>query len=164
MSELRGIVTGDAAVIARFGQVVPSIRAEMVKTLGGVGFEMVGYIRAEKLSGQVLHRRTGQLSNSVTNKVVEGPETVSAVVGANTPYAGIHEYGFSGTVMVSAHSRMVTMVFGKRVSPREIFVRAHSARMNLPERSYMRTGLRDRAPDAIEKMRATVAAGAGRIP
>jgi hypothetical protein len=58
--------------------------------------------------------------------------------------------------MVPAHQRMVTMAFGKRITPRVTTVRAHMVRMNLPQRSFLRSSLRDMAPEGIAMIRATL--------
>ena len=70
-------------------------------------------VKANKLSGDPLHVRTGLLRNSI-HGVVEGHGTdnVVGVVGTAVKYAHIHEYGFQGTVEVPAYVRM--MGFNKR--------------------------------------------------
>ncbi len=50
-------------------------------------------IKREKLSGQVLHRRTSMLVNSIRTGVLKGNTDVMGYITAGTPYAAIHEFG-----------------------------------------------------------------------
>ncbi len=65
--------------------------------LSKAGFMLEGYIKREKLSGQVLHVRSGRLRASVTAAppVDEGADIVVRV-GPHVIYARIHEFG--GTI------------------------------------------------------------------
>lgn len=108
-------------------------RAVKVAALG-----LVGYIKKEKLSGQVLNVRSGTLRRSVTARFESSGTEHRAYVGTNVKYARIHEYGFKGQVPVKAHQRMMTTAWGRKVrEPRMIGVRAHAMKMNMPARPYM---------------------------
>lgn len=98
-------------------------------------------IRAEKLSGQVLKVRTGKLRRSVERDVQESGQQVTGIVSDTASYAAAHEYGFQGTVAVREHMRTIKQAFGRPIDEKTISVRAHSMRMNLPERSFMRSAL-----------------------
>ena len=110
----------------------------------------------QKLSGQVLKRRTGTLARSVTQSprtYVSGATVVGTVgtgnltgPGGRAPvkYGRAHEFGFSGTVNVREHMRQVKKVFGRELAaPVTATVRAHPMQMRLPERSFLRSSLRD---------------------
>jgi hypothetical protein len=121
--------------------------------------ELAEYIRVEKLSGQVLNRVSGALRRSVYPDKRETADTVSggARAGLDVPYAKAHEYGIQRNVVVSAFHRMQTMAWGKPMkTPREVLVNQHSSYLNLPERSYMRSSLREQAPEGIAELRAAV--------
>lgn len=110
-------------------------------------------VKADKLSGQVLHVRTGRLRRSINALVRETPTSVVGQVGTNVPYGTIHEYG--GTVTVRAHMRQQTMVFGHPIVPITVAVAAHTA--TLPERSFLRSALREMRPQILATLRAGVA-------
>jgi phage gpG-like protein len=138
----------------------------------------------EKLSDDVLHVRTGTLRRSINRSVTAMEDGVEAVVGTNIEYAPIHEYGFHGEVSVREHARRITT--GSRVestldkiriartmrhgelgpaSRRTRFVngvsivKAHTMQMNMPERSFLRSALRElEAVAVVEVRRAAVAA------
>ena len=113
----------------------------------------------EKLSGEVLHVRTGTLRRSINRELRVNGGLIEAIVGTNVEYAATHEYGFSGTVSVREHVRRITTnnkskSLGKMVkypgrTSKNRFVMgsatvsAHSRNVNIPERSFLRSTLID---------------------
>jgi phage gpG-like protein len=151
-------VTGQGSVVRMLAAVGDGSRAKLVDTMKVVSFDIQQHVQREKLSGQVLNRRTGILRNSISERVQESTDAISAVVGTNVKYAAAHEYGIQRNVVVSAHYRMQTMAFGKPMkNPREVLVNQHSGYLNLPERSFLRSSLRDKAPQEIERIRVSMA-------
>lgn len=57
-------------------------------------------------------------------------------VGSNLVYAGVHQNGHDGEVVVSSHERHFTMVFGRAISG-VTNVMPHSRKMNLPARPFL---------------------------
>lgn len=51
-------------------------------------------VKEEKLSGQVLKRRTGRLSRSINKRIVRGPDYIEGRVGTNVGYGKDWELGF----------------------------------------------------------------------
>lgn len=152
-------ITGTEQVLEKLGAVTGKVRVVAKSSLDMWATELAGYIKADKLSGQVLNRRSGRLSSSVHPVASETSTTTSAGAGggAGVPYAKAHEYGIQRNVVVSAYHRMQTMAWGKPMAnPREVLVNQHSSYINLPERSYMRSALQDKAPDGIAQLRAAV--------
>jgi len=80
---------------------------------------------------------------------------VSASVFTDLRYGAAQEYGFAGTVSVGASLRWIREAFGRPIAEKTISVRAHNRRMDLPERSFLRSGLEDMTP----AIRAAVEAG-----
>lgn len=153
-------VRGDEQVIAMLGRVTPGVRAGMLKTMESIGQNLTAYIQRNKLSGQVLRRRTGELSRSINNSVRDTPEAISAVVGSSMPgarYPAAHEYGFTGTVSVPTHVRIQTRAWGRPIIPRMVSVRAHPMRMRIVEKRYLRGALEEKANEEVAKIRASMA-------
>lgn len=162
-------IKGVEAVKERFQSADGKVRSTLSKVIEGLAADLQRHIVTDKLSGQVLHRRTGDLSRSVNYKMTDD---LTAVVGANTPYAAFHEYGFTGTEAVRAHLRrsrlqMVAARYNKlgyetrpsKATARgtgEIMVKAHSRKVNYPARSYMRTSLEDMRGEIVAKIQAAV--------
>lgn len=102
-----------------------------------------------------LRRMTGRLTLSISGKSDESIREgqfiggmFRLVFGSSTPYANVHEQGFSGTVSVPQHTRMITQAFGRSISPTSVTVRAHSKSMRIPKRPYLVPALNDKQ-DAI---------------
>lgn len=140
-----GKVTGVSQVTAELGSLTDHTLARVTKTVTRLAIEMVAYVKGSKLSGQVLKNRTGTLRRSITHKVTSDKSGVNATVGTNVAYAAIHEYGFSGTVTVKAHTRNITQVYGRAVEGVLAQVNEHSRKVNMPERSYLRSSLAEKA-------------------
>lgn len=91
--------------------------------------------RANAKAKQVLKVWTGDLSTSHQFEA-----NADSLVFINTMrYAGVHEFGFTGTVTVPAHTR--TMAFGKPTKP--FTVGPYSRRMNIPARPFVKPTIND---------------------
>lgn len=98
---------------------------------------------------------TGRLINSIRYEFFK-EENVSGIrVGSfGVPYAAVHEFGYHGIVQVREHLRLMNKAFGKDVKePRKIKVGGHSARRNIPARSYLRPAVRKHADKVIDILR-----------
>ena len=117
-------------------------------------------VKEDKLTGQVLHVRTGTLRRSINRKVTQTSAGVFATVGTNVAYAGAHEYGFDGAVTVKSHTRRAALQMAakrtQRVGKSEgtINVREFVRHMHMPERSFLRSELRDRSDEIRQSLRA----------
>lgn len=155
MLELR--VTGAREVIERLALTTTKVRGAARTWLDGWATELAGYIRTDKLSGQVLHRRSGLLSGSVHPLVGDDPRGIigGAGAGAGVPYARIHEFG--GTIpaheVVARNAKALAFTvdgvlrFAKRVQIPDV---------EMPERSYMRSSFDEKSPQGLEGLRAAV--------
>lgn len=170
-----GTASNDRQVIAQLGRVEPSVRAELIKATGRITLKLMRLSVGSKLSGQVLKRRTGTLARSVTQspRTYEAGELIIGTVGvadikgqggrAPVKYGRAHEYGFDGQVTVQQHLRTIKQAWGKPLaSPKQITVRQHSRHEHLPERSYLRSALRElqAAGVIVAEYQAAVGAGA----
>ena len=150
-------MTGDREYIAKISSSNGEVAGALRRAVAVLAVDLQAHIVRDKLSGQVLKRVSGDLSRSVSIKYEDGGMT--AVVGANTPYAARHEYGFTGTESVRSHVRRAREQMksarrnslghetrpskAKGVGSGTTVVRAFSRQIKYPERSYMRTGLAD---------------------
>jgi phage gpG-like protein len=121
--------------------------AEQQIAVDRLSIEVQALVKDTKLSGQVLHTRTGTLRRSINRKVTKTPASVTAEVGTNVSYAAVHEYGFTGPVDVREHTRK--MAGGGTAN-----VRAHVMNMRMPERSFLRSTLDEQAEHIRETLRA----------
>jgi len=134
-------LVGNDRVEARFASLSQRARQSLVDAMKRQWFNLQAHVVSEKLSGQVLRRRTGNLASSINadSSFEDGGSEIVGKVGTKVVYGGVHEYG--GAVNVQAHTRNITQVFGRPVTPTEVFVRSHT--VNYPERSFLRSSIAD---------------------
>lgn len=158
-------IIGSERVVTVLGEAPAKIEAAAKSSLDAWATELAGYIKASKLSGDPLHRRSGRLSASVHPVTAQTGTTVEggAGGGAGVPYAKIHEFG--GTInhpggtayfVSSELGRAVFVSNASAMADRLPRTKPHSIPM--PERSYMRSAFNERAPSGIEQLRAAVKA------
>ena len=75
--------------------------------------------------------RSGKLQGSVRVARVTPKKVVIAAGNSKVPYAQVHNEGFTGSVVVKAHTRKLKKQ-GKKVE-----VRSHTRKMNIPQRQFM---------------------------
>jgi phage gpG-like protein len=146
---ITGTVVGAEEVVQRFQSMPGALREQLKIGIGRAVLRVQAYSKADKLSGQVLQVRTGRLRRSINTRVEISADKVTGVVGTNVEYARVHEYGFSGTVTVREHLR-------RTVTGAQALVRPHARRMNLPERSFLRSALHDMEPQIREEFEQAV--------
>lgn len=144
------------ALLARLLGASEKLAANLFKTVTRLSIEIQTAIK-RKLAGEVLHTRTGTLRRSINRQVVADASGVHATEGTNVRYAAIHEYGFDGTVPVAAHVRKVasrSVGKGKKQTLQGIaFVSAHTRHVVMPERSFLRSTLREWTPKINDDLR-----------
>jgi hypothetical protein len=153
---INGTVTGDREVVQELRAIGPAVREELGKAMGRITLKLMREVVQNRLTGQVLKRRTGTLARSVTQspRTFQTAEAVVGVVGlasvndakgrAPVKYGRAHEFGFSGSVPVKQHLRLTKQAFGKALrSPVWATVQPHTRQTNLPARSFLRTALAD---------------------
>ena len=82
---------GAVKVMQNLERVSREIQQQKKVTMAKAGVYIMNYIQRNKLSGQVLKRRTGRLAGSFKYKVEEYGRYVSVRVGSNLIYSAIHE-------------------------------------------------------------------------
>jgi phage gpG-like protein len=91
-----------------------------------------GYIVKNKLSGQVLHRRSGKLAGSIMGtEKIEGGDVVG-IVGSNLKYARIHELG--GIIRPKNFTYLHFKIGDEWIKTKEV---------NMPKRSYIKPSLEE---------------------
>ena len=151
-------VSGNSEVVARIQRFSERLQPEVKLGITRLTVKLQTIVKTDKLSGQVLNVKTGRLRNSIGMDVTSDGATVTGTVSSPVKYAHPHEYGFQGTVNVREHMRTVKQAFGRPIDPIEVTVREHSMKMNLPERSFLRSALieMDAAGTIREEMEAAV--------
>lgn len=151
----------DEAARRYLAGVHPQVRQRLVATIGRLTLQLLREVKAGKLSGQVLQVRSGRLRRSINQRLVQqDPWQIAGYVGTNVCYGRRHELGFTGSEPVRQHLRTLTQAWGRPLrTPRSVSVRSHSRRVSVPPRSFLRSALRDMAPDIRHALQAAVAQG-----
>jgi len=159
---LTGTLVGDDRVIARLEQMRPNILARVETAMRRLLVSLQRHVMDDKLSGQVLgkylhSRPTGQLRRSI---MVAGPfsdgKSFWGAVGTNVEYAAIHEYGGRTPphLIEPRTSKALAFEIGGETIIRR---RVHHPGSVMPERSFLRSALRDMDPQIKTEIEAALA-------
>lgn len=148
-------VDGDAKLTAKADQINEDVRQSIVRST----LKLLIKVKREKLNGQVLNKRTGRLGRSITQKIIDLSNGVTGIVGTNVEYAAAHEYGFNEEVTVKAHLRMIKMAFGKSITPKQVSIKSHTRKVNLPEKSFLRSALEEMRKEIKEDLEVSILRG-----
>lgn len=140
---IEAYITGSEKVVRKFDTFPAKLRAQLKIAITRLTIKLQGHVKAQKLSGQVLNVRTGTLRRSIDQLVTETSDSIVGKVSTNVGYGKKHEYGFTGTETVEAHLRQVKKAWGRTITPKEVMVRSYTRKVDLPERSFLRSALRD---------------------
>lgn len=145
---ITGWLIGDQSVIRHLAALWPKVQTNLLRAVTALSIQLQDYVKASKLSGQVLHRRTHNLADNISHRVESGETSVSGIVGTNVPYAAFHEFGFSGTESVKAHLRTIKQAFGKplKAGALQISVQSFTRHIDYPAHSFLRSALADLSP------------------
>ena len=149
-------LVGDDAVLAWLRSIPDAAASGIARAITQLGIDLQRKIQDEELSGQILAVRTGALKSSINLQIDQDDEGIAATVSSNSGYASVHEYGFVGTVTVKASLRRITEAFGHPISEKTINVGPYRRRMELPERSFMRSALEDMDPAIRDEVEAAL--------
>jgi len=146
MAQSEAHLVGTQAYLEKLTHARVTLRQKVIAVMKTQMFALAEYVRANKLSGQVLNRRSGDLSRATTGQIMEaGEQRVVGVVGTQgIPYAPVHEFGWNG-------ERTVSQAFGRPIVPR-------SVQFHYPERSFIRSSVADRKDDILQAFRSTAEA------
>lgn len=156
MTSIRLEVRGSDQVGLKLDRFPETVREKLRAAIREATGRVQATVMNDKLSGQVLNVRTGNLKSNINVAMTESAAGIFGTVGTNVPYGRIHEYGFAGALPVAQHVRMQTMVFGRAVTPFSVAVTAHQRAVTYPERSFLRTALKDNADTVLTILRRAV--------
>lgn len=144
---IRAFLIGEEAAIAKLTSMPDPILARVRAAVERLSIKLQRLVIADKLSGQVLHVRTGTLRRSITERVTQAGGSVTGIVGTNVKYAHIQEYGGKTSPHVIEAKRAKALAFpgsGPGAKDGLIFRRSvNHPGSRMPERSFLRASLRD---------------------
>lgn len=140
-------LVGDSTVLDRLRQMPEAARQGVACAVAQLGIDLQNNVQQNKLSGEVLRVRSGTLRQSIMLQTDQSGTAATATVWSNVDYAAAQEYGFSDTVSIRATLRQIKEAFGRPIAAKTVSVRPYGRRMDLPERSFLRSALDDMTPD-----------------
>ena len=148
--------TGLDQLPARLNRFRAGVLARVPVMLNLIGQTVAAISKVDYLSGPRSSTKlgvvSGDLRRSIGSKAGKGGlyrlKGNTLEIGTNLPYGRAHEFGFSGTVQVAAHSREVKVVFGRYRGFLRQNVQAHSRKMRIPPRPFLNPALKDAIPEA----------------
>ncbi len=148
---VKATVVGAAEVKAKLARAGTTIHDAVYKAVQEMGLRLLAHVKADKLSGQVLHVRTGRLRRSINMRMSDDGSSIYASVGTNVVYARINELG--GTTspheIVAKNAQALHFVMGGK----DVFVRkVNHPGSKVPERSFLRSALADMRPEIIARI------------
>lgn len=149
-------LVGEDAVLAWLRDAPDAMASGVARAITQLGIDLQRTIQEDELSGQILAVRSGALRSSIDLHIDEDSEEIAVTVFSDSQYASAHEYGFASTVNVRASLRRITEAFGRPISEKTVNVRAYRRRMELPERSFLRSALEDMEPAIRDKVEAAL--------
>ena len=156
-------------------------RAKMSSTVKLLAIQLQNLVKSDFLSGQALNVQTGKLRRSITQKTTETPTSFTGIVGTNTVYAAIHEFGgrtkpheirpvharsllFKGTGLIGPTQNM-TSKMGRYLKTAKGAIRGsidrgelqfakvvHHPGSKMPQRSFLRAALDRMAPEIRDRL------------
>jgi phage gpG-like protein len=144
-------LVGDREVIARLNRMPGALRGGIARAMTKLALETQRLVQ-QKLSGQVLNVRTGVLRSSINYHVQDNASQVTATIGTGVKYGRFHEYGVPHSWEIKP-ARANVLAF--KVGGQSIFA-ARVIHPPLPERSFLRSALREMQPRIKAELSAAV--------
>lgn len=154
---------GDSALIAKYSAAGPRVQAALAREITAIVLKLEGHIKKDKLSGQVLKVQTGNLRRSVHAVLpvrLIGSTGAEGKVGqsGDVKYGAIHEFGGRTPAHVIEAKRASVLAF--MMGGRQVFARkVNHPGSQMPERSYMRSGLADMRDEIGPRLQEAVKKG-----
>ena len=106
------LATGDKELLLYIGEIPSSIQDNVTREIVSIMSVLKAYVRDEKLSGQALNVKSGNLRNSVTDSIqsardqIIGTLSATGVSDKGFPYGYVHEYNLGRYKIIKDHSYM----------------------------------------------------------
>ena len=147
---------GDRELIARLDAMPGKLQAALLQKVSYLALKLEAKVK-QKLSGDVLNVKSGDLRRSIDNKVDQSGTSVTGKVysSGDVKYAAIHEFGgqTKAHVIEAVNGKALAfMMGGKQV----FFRRVNHPGSNIPERSFLRSSLTDMREEITEGLHQTV--------
>lgn len=158
---LNATLVGGRELIQRFAGAGSAVQSRMNVVVQAYTLDLQSYVVGSKLSGQVLNVRTGNLRRSIQQRLTINEASVYGYVysSGDVKYAAIHEFGGiiqhpGGTkyIIDAAVGGNIMTRFVSNAFPGHVAGVTKPHPIPMPERSFLRSGLRDKSASYTEGM------------
>lgn len=151
------VTVDDSKLIQQLDAMPQKIATALYRTIFTLALKLQRHVIVDKLQGQVLKHRSGNLQRSIQNDVTQSPHSVIGRVfsSGDVKYAAIHEFGGRTpphVILPKNGDALKFMMNGKTVFAKKV---NHPGSV-MPERSFMRSSLRDMRPEIIDSIERAV--------
>lgn len=155
-------VVGDKELSAKFESMPASVHAALLQKVQTLALRLESWIKTKKLSGQVLNRGSGRLIRSIGSKVDQTAQAVWGIVfqSADVPYGGIHEFGGKTSAHIIMPKKASVLAFVSKTGSKAFATKVNHPGSTMPERSYMRSSLREMSAEISLGLKEAVVRGA----
>ena len=151
--------TDDNAAQARLRTIGDTLKSGIARAVAKLGIDLQNNVQQSRLRGQVLQVRSGLLKQGIGVRVEQSVAAVTATVGGDVGHAAAQQFWSTGTMNVRASLRRIKIAFGRPITATTIGIGGYSRRMDLLQRSFLRSTLVDLAPFISERMEDALRAG-----
>lgn len=159
---ISGYLVGDRQLVAQLGALPKAIQDNIAKTVDMLGLRLIANVVTQKLSGQVLKRRTGRLAASIArggaqtrSKFEQTSTTAIAYVGTNVTYGRTWEYGAHVPAYEIRPKNGQALHFFSHGA--EIFAKVvHMPARDIKARPYLAPALQEMKPQIIAEIQRTL--------
>lgn len=156
--ELNVTITGDKELIARFKSMPNAVNQALYTKVLSLTLRLENLVKTGKLNGQVLNRITGALARSIHSVTDRSASYVLGRVfsSGDVKYAAIHEYGGHTAPHIIEPKKASVLAFAGKSGDTVFAKRVNHPGSRIPERSYMRSSLRDMSTEISLGMKEAV--------
>lgn len=154
---------GDKELLMRFASMPAKLRDALTRKMHVITQEVRNYIVTDKLSGQVLNKRSGNLQRSITAEVTSTDTSVTGRVfsAGDVKYAAIHEFGGTiehpgGTAYFIGKDGKAVFVSNAIAFAYGSWARTKAHAIKMPKRSFMISSLTDKKDSIRDQLQAAV--------
>ena len=138
-------IQGLDAILTTLAKAPGLMEKVLVAKMRDCMIQLQRHVQKDKLTGQVLHVRTGVLRNSIHPNVESDGKTVVGTVRTNVKYGVFWEFGG----LIPQHNRLITKVFGNTL---KFPVWGTWKARQLAPRSFIGSGMADLLPGFQKKL------------
>lgn len=148
---------GDKALEQKLQENPSVIRRALIAKVMSLTLKLEAHVKQDKLSGQVLHAKTGALRRAIASRfdLTDTTITGTVYVSGDVKYAHIHEYGgrtMPHDIVPVKAKALAFMMNGKQVFAKMV----HHPGSVMPERSYLRSSLADMRNEIVSGIEETL--------